>query len=61
MALFMDGIQLPQDFRATARRQFTFYYYVLGNSWYFLDLPQKDESQSQPWSHPVILSLGPLY
>ena len=24
MALFMDGVQLPQGYRATTRRQFTF-------------------------------------
>ena len=24
--LFMDGVQLPQGYRATSRRQFTFYH-----------------------------------
>ena len=27
-APFMDGVQLPQGYRATSRRQFTFYHEV---------------------------------
>ena len=32
----MDEIQQPEGYRATTRRQFTFYYKVTGTSWYFL-------------------------
>ena len=32
--LFMDGVQLPQSYRATSRRQFTFYHQVPRESWY---------------------------
>ena len=41
--LFMDGVQLPQEYRATTRRQFTFYYEVPRNSWHSFDQPRKDE------------------
>ena len=43
----MDGVQLPQGYRGTMRRQFTFYYQVPRNSWYSFD---------QTWSHPVVLN-----
>ena len=45
---------------ATSRRQFTFYHSVPRNSWYSFYRPQKDERLSRPWSHPVVLSTGPL-
>ena len=32
--LFMDRVQLPKVYRATTRRQFTFYHSVPKNSWY---------------------------
>ena len=35
--LFMDGIQLSQGYRATMRRQFTFYHSVPRSSWYSID------------------------
>ena len=35
----MDGVQLPQGFRAIMRRQFTFYHYIPG-------IPQNDERLS---------------
>ena len=41
--LFMDGVQLPQDYRATTRRKFTFYHKVPRNSWYSFDQPWKNE------------------
>ena len=44
----MDGVQLPQGYRATTRRQFTFYQQVPRNSWYSFDRPRKDERLSQP-------------
>ena len=52
--LFVDGVQLPQGYRATSRKQFTFYHNVPRNFWYSFDRPQKDEWLSQPWSHPVV-------
>ena len=57
--LFIDGVQLPQA-RATSRRQFTFYHKVPRNPLYSFYQPWKDEQLSQPWSHPVVLSTGPL-
>ena len=56
----MDGVQLPQGYTATLRRQFTFYHSVPRNSWYSFYRPRKDERLSRPWSHPVVLSMGPL-
>ena len=54
-SLFMDGVQLPQG------------YSHFEEAVYFLPLcfqkfyrPRKDERLSQPWSHPVVLSMGPL-
>ena len=44
----MDGVQLPQGYRATTKRQFTFYHYVPKNSWYSFDQPRKDESLEPP-------------
>ena len=46
--------------RATSRRQFTFYHWVPRNSWYSFYRSRKDERLSQPWSHSVVLSTGPL-
>ena len=45
---------------ATSRRQFTFYHSVPRNSWYSFYQPRKDERLSRPWSHPVVLIMGPL-
>ena len=57
----MDGVQLSQGYRATTRRQFTFYHSVPRSLPTFsLDQPWKDEKLSQPWSHRVVLNLGPL-
>ena len=55
--LFMDGVQLSQGYRATKRRQFTFYHSVPRNSWYSFNQPQKDERISLPWSHPVVSNM----
>ena len=55
----MDGVQLPQDYRATMR-QFTFYNLVERNSWYLFHRSRKGERLRRPWSHPVILIMGPL-
>ena len=46
--------------RATSRRQFTFYHKVPRNSWYSFYRPWKNERLSRPWSHPVVLNMGPL-
>ena len=55
----MAGVQTLLA-HATTRRQFTFYHYVPGRSWYSFDRHQKDERLSRPWSHPVVLNQGPL-
>ena len=57
--LFMDGVQLSQSYRATSRRQFTFYSSVPNISQYSFNRLWEDERLSQPWSHPVVLNLGP--
>ena len=59
MALFMDGDQMSQGYRTTTRRQFTFYQSVPSSSWSSFHQPQKDERLSRPWSHPVVLNMGP--
>ena len=56
----MYGVQLSEGYGATTRRQFTFYYSVSRSSWHSVGLPWKDERASSPWSHPVVLSPGPL-
>ena len=61
MALFMDGVQLPQGYRATTRRQFIFHHEVPRNSWYSFDRPRKDEKLCRTWSHLVSLNMGPLF
>ena len=42
----MNGVQLPQGYelqgRGTTRRQFTFHYLVLRNSWYSFDRSRKE-------------------
>ena len=43
----MDEIQQPEGYRATTRRQFTFYYKVTGTSWYSFDRPWRDERLSR--------------
>ena len=56
----MDGVQLPQGYRATTRRQFTFYHQVPRNPWRLFDQIRKDERLSQPWRDPMILNTGHL-
>ena len=56
----MDGVQLPQGYRATSTMQFTFYHQVHRKSWYSFDASWKDESLNQPWNHPVVLNRGTL-
>ena len=53
MAPFIDSVQLPKVYRATTRKQFTFYHSVLKNFWYTFDQPRKDERLTRPWSHTV--------
>ena len=60
LPLFMDGVQPSQGYRATTRRQFTFYHSVPRSSWYSFNLPWKDERLSWPQSHPVVLNPGSL-
>ena len=49
--LFKDGFQLSQGYRATMRRQFTFYCLIPRSSWCSFDRPRNDERLSCPWSH----------
>ena len=50
----LDGVPLPQGYRATTRRQFAFYQSVPRSSWSSFHQPRKDERLSRPWSHPVV-------
>ena len=54
------GVQWPQSYRANTTRQFTFYHQVPKHSWDSFDWPWKVERLSWPWSHPVVLNMGPL-
>ena len=56
----MDGVQLPQSYRATTKRQFIFYHSVPRSSWYLFYRAKKD-SVSQPWSHRVDLGATDVY
>ena len=57
----MDGVQSHQGYRATTRRQFTFYHSIPRNSWHSFNRPWIDERLSQSWSYPVVvLNMGPL-
>ena len=63
--LFMDRVQLPRVYRATTRRQFTFYHPVPKNFWYPFDQPRKDERLTRAWlelawSHTMVFNTGPL-
>ena len=58
--LFMDGVQLSHGYRATMRRQFTFYHLVCSTSWYLFNQPQKNERLSWTWSYPTVLNLESL-
>ena len=58
--LSIDGVQQSQGNRATSKRQFTFCYSVSRIFWYSFNWPRKIERLSQPWSHQVVLNLGPL-
>ena len=58
--LFMDGVQLSQGYRASARRQFTFYYSAPWTSRYLFNQPCMDERLSWLWIHPAVLNLGSL-
>ena len=51
---------MPLGYSATLRRHFTFYHYVLRNSWFSFDQLRKDERLSQTWSHLVALKSGLL-
>ena len=52
----MDGVQLSHGYRATTRRQSTFYHSVKRVTWYSLNRPQKNERLSWPWSPPAVLN-----
>ena len=57
----MDGDQLSQGYRATTRRQFTFYHSTPRSFWYSINRPWKDERLNWPWSQSVVLNPGALY
>ena len=56
--LFMDGVQLAQAYRATPRRQFTFYHSVPRSSWYSFDQPQNDKKAELTFELPNGFELG---
>ena len=58
--LYMVGVQLSQGYRATQKRQFTFYHQVPSNSCNTFDQPRKNERLSWSCSHPMVLSPGRL-
>ena len=58
--LFMDGVQVPQGYRATSRRQFTFYHSVPKILWYSFNRPWEDGRLHYLCSHSVVLNLGSL-
>ena len=60
VAPFYRWVQLCQGYRATMRRQFTFYHSVPRSSWYSFNRPRKDERLSWSGSYPVVLNAGPL-
>ena len=51
---------LSQDYRATTRRQFTFYHSVPKSFRYSTNRPQKDERLIWPCSHSVVSNQEPL-
>ena len=56
----MDMAQLSKVYRATTRRQFTFYHSIPRNPMYPFDQPRKDERPTRPWSCTVAFNTGPL-
>ena len=58
--LFMDGVQVPQGYRATSRRQFTFYHSVPKILWYSFNRPWEDGRLHYLCNHSVVLNLGSL-
>ena len=46
--LFMDGVQLSEGYRATARRQFAFYHSVPRSFWYSFNQLQWDKRLNKP-------------
>ena len=48
----MDGVQLPQGYRATSRRQVTFYHQVPRKSYYSFNRPRKDEKAESNMEPP---------
>ena len=51
----MDGVQLPQGYN-----HFEEAVYFLPFSSQKFYQPQIDERLGRPWSHPVVLNMGPL-
>ena len=58
--LFLANIECCPQFLEYALEGSLLFAKVPRNSWCWFDWPLKDEMLSWPWSHPVILNLGPL-
>ena len=59
----MDGAQLSQSYRATAKRQITFLPLstpAVPNTFLF-DQSWKDEGLSQLWSHPAVKTVFDIF
>ena len=57
----MDGVQSHQGYRATTRRQFTFYHSIPRNSQHSFNRHWIEKRLSQSWSYQVVvLNMGPL-
>ena len=50
----MGGVQLLQDYSHSKEAVF---FITLRNSWYSFYQPQKDEIQSKPLNHPMLLTM----
>ena len=58
--LFLANMECCPQFLEYALEGSLLFAKVPRNSWCWFDWPLKDEMLSWPWSHPVILNLGPL-
>ena len=54
----MDGVQLPQGM--SHFEEAVYFLPLSSQNFLVLILSREDERLSQPWSHPVVLSMGPL-
>ena len=54
--LFIDWVQLSQEYRATMSRELTFYHSLPRGSWHSMNRPWTDKGLRWAWSHSVVLS-----